>query len=143
MINIDFRLSESDDPSGFDIGDVRISGEQGAVDLNSMVVVSAALLMDQLRQWYESGDRLLEFNAADSRVCIDIVQENESVSIWYMGSCVGTDDTRKFLLRVLRACLKLQLDFVDKLNHEDVGRLDFEETIDDFEEFLRRADVFS
>ncbi len=141
MIDINFALDETADPSGFDIGDIQLKGEQGAVDLNSMVVVSAALLMDQLQQWYEAVDHLLEFNAVDSRVFIKIVQEGENVKIWYMGSCIGTADTRRFLSRVMQACLRLQKDFVDKLDREDVGRRNFEETIVDFRDFLRRAGV--
>ncbi len=136
MLTIEFTVTDPEETSGFANGDVRFSGEELAIDLNSMVVASASLLMDQLSRWHQGSARDLEYNAIDSRELVRFRRMGQGVALWARGERVGTEDTLTFLAAVLSASENLYQSFGRRLEPGDAAGGDLEQSLADFRAFL-------
>ena len=136
MLSVEFLVTPSDDPCGFDNGDVILTGEHGRVELNSMVFIAAGHLMEEMKQWYEKGIPLLAYNAVDSREYVKFLRSSEEVTLFARGRTIGTENVRKLLIALLRAASELHTNFVSKLEDKDPVKGDFEMSYNDFRHFM-------
>ena len=141
MLNVEFVVTPSDDPCGFDNGDVILKGEHDMIELNSMVIIAADHLMEEMKQWYENDVPLLEYNAVDSREYVKFVRNSEEVTLFARGRTIGTENVRTLLVALLRAASELYASFVSKFDDEDPVKGDFEMSINGFREFMASLEL--
>ena len=137
LLTIEFTVTDPLDLNGFANGDVRLSGDDSVVGLNSMVIVSATLLMDQLSTWYQGSTRILEYIAPDSRELVTFRKKGRSVTLWARGEHVGTEDGPTFLAAVLSAGEQLYESFGRRLESGDAAGSGLEQSLADFRRFVR------
>lgn len=139
MIRLEFKPDDPDSDSGFESGDLRLSGEAGECSFYCMVVLSASLLMDQLiRDWsIKSPQWAFELNPVDCSGWILFKKDRDDVTIVAHQGLIARAKLHEVLLEVLRACRDLE-GFVSRLPKKDAGRRDFELALVDFEAFVKR-----
>lgn len=118
MIEIELVVREDQgEPSGFDLGDVTLTGEQGTVssagrvpDQGVMIWITATGLVDGVRQLPDRGAADVRVAGIDSSFDIEFSARRGVVSVSAMGEVAGTSTVRDLRLRVNRAAERLLAD---------------------------------
>ena len=121
--------------SGFDLGQLCVGAVATQECFESMVVLSATLLLDQLAAWSPSVGVLI-FHPADSREHIEFRRAQRRVQVWARGRCVEETTEAELRASALRACEELFERYVVNLDVTDAGRQDLEAALTD----ARRGD---
>ena len=116
--------------SGFDLGQLCVGGVETQECFESMVVLSATLLLDQLAAWSSSVPVLI-FHPADSREHIEFRRAGWRVQVWARGRCVEETTEAELRASALRASSELFESYAVKLDVNDAGRQDLEAALAD------------
>ncbi len=118
--------------TGFAPGVVCVGGADGdpLECIDSMVVLSATLLLDQLTAWPRSAP-VLEFNPIDSSELIEFRRQGKAVEVWVRGRCVGEATEPELRAAAIEACAELFERFARSLDAGDAGRQDLEAALAD------------
>lgn len=140
MLRIELIVEDSEEPSGFDMGDLRLTGDAGSCSFHCMIVLSATLLMYQIGKWYVGTDKVLDFNPADQSGLVIFSKTGDGVDVstrvWSGRQEIDHIQGRALLTEILRACSQLEL-FVSQLPPGDAGRHDFEHAIRELRDLVR------
>ncbi len=143
MIKIELEVADPQSTSGFVMGDLRITGEDGNAHFYCMVVLSATLLMDQLLQWCKSAQAGgVELNPVDCSGFILFQKEKGGLGVWIGKKRIARVDIGELLQEIVRACRELSK-FVSTLPQRDAGRGDFEVAFSEFSALAASVDTGS
>ena len=132
MISIAFSVALEPGSSGYENGDLILSGEGGEYRFNCMAVLTASLLLYQVQQWIGSPDEELLFNPIDYTRYISFRKKREKITASFQGKVIGETDRWSLVREIVNACEKLDLEFVQYLPDGDAGRSDFAASLRDF-----------
>ena len=134
MITFNFSVVLEQDSSGFANGDLVVAGQDGERRFNCMIVLTASLLLDQIKAWIPSRGRELAFIPIDYTRSMVFRKEGELISISTEGKVIGTSDRWSLARELVDSCERLNLEFVRHLPANDAGRNDFEASLREFKE---------
>lgn len=144
---IEFKFSRRPDqgqPSGFDLGDITVTGEKGeatseghAPDQGMMIYVSLSLLLDQLAA-LRGAKRAVEFVGTDSSFTISFKPGKKAVEVFSGDILVGCAEAGELLGEVLRAAEAFSADQLDLLPESDAGRKDLLVSLERFRQIANR-----
>lgn len=132
MITFNFSVVLKQDSCGFENGDLIVAGEGGEYRFNCMVVLTASLLLDQIKAWIPSRDRELVFLPIDYTRSMVFQKRRELISVSAEKKVFGTSDRWSLVTELVDSCEKFNLEFVRHLPASDAGRHDFEASLQEF-----------
>ncbi|MGW2057943.1 hypothetical protein ACWCOZ_29210 [Streptomyces sp. NPDC001840] len=146
MIHFKFsRRPNQGDPSGFDLGDIVVTGEGGisasvgqSPDQGVMIYLSIALLLDQMTTLVRSSGGSFEFVGADSSFVLTFRRKGNIVETSGRGGTIGVADSSEFFEEVLRAAEEFAANEFSGLPESDAVREDFSTSLLQFRECLTR-----
>ncbi|OKJ06700.1 hypothetical protein [Kitasatospora sp. CB01950] len=119
-------------PSGFDLGDMSVSGPAAAVssadrapDQGMMLVPSVGLLLDQVRALLDAGRGTLAFHGVDSSFRLDFSVAKGSVAVAVRKKAIATVPAPVLVDALLTAAEALARTELPRLPADDPARDDF------------------
>ncbi|QXE34197.1 hypothetical protein KQY30_07755 [Streptomyces sp. GMY02] len=146
MIHFKFSLRpDQGDPSGFDLGDVVVTGEGGmstsagqSPDQGMMIYLSVSLLLDQMANLVTSSSGSFEFVGADSSFALAFRMRGSVVETSGRDGVVGAADSSEFVEELLRAAEEFAASELGGLPESDAVREDFSTSLLQFRRGLTR-----
>ncbi|MEV6393623.1 hypothetical protein AB0M39_02390 [Streptomyces sp. NPDC051907] len=140
MINLEFSVRpDQGDPSGFDLGDMTITGDLGAADSRGhypdqgmMIYLTVPLLLYGLGRILRGEERRLRFIGIDTSFRVDFHRNKKGVSLSANRNKITNIEVAELASAVLLAAEALADSSLPTLPEKDVAKSDYLNTLNDF-----------
>jgi hypothetical protein len=133
------RGADQGEPSGFDLGDITVSGDQGETtseghfpDQGMMIHLSLSLLLDQLASLHDTK-KAVEFIGVDSSFTIWFRHTKKGIGVYNSRrALLGRTDMRELFTEALRAADEFAAAQLHLLPEDDAARRDLTASLQRF-----------
>jgi hypothetical protein len=132
------RRPDQGEPSGFDLGDIVVSGDKGSItteghspDQGVMIYLSLTLLLDHLASLHDSK-KAVEFVGVDSSFAIWFRPTKRGIKISSGNVLIGHVEAAELFREVLRAVEGFSATELHILPEGDAGRADLSASLEQF-----------
>ncbi|MEU2492070.1 hypothetical protein [Streptomyces sp. NPDC007883] len=140
MINLEFSVRPNQgDPSGFDLGDITVSGDGGSVDSRGhtpdqgmMIYLTVALLLNNLAGMIKDGHKSLNFIGVDTSFGIEFHRNKRGISVSSSGKKIANSNPRELTAEILRAAEKLAESDLSRIAENDAPKSDYIDALTNF-----------